>query len=969
MQADGSSQDRLSEAPRGDRRAAGSSTALHLRPMAGSSGSSRGSVWPNASATPVAADDKTVISNRPPLPGAPQPLATSAQLLGEALIGQQLEHYELVEFVGGGGMGAVFRANDTRLGRTVAVKVLSRDHTDEETIRRFRNEAQSAARLDHPNIARVYYVGEDQGWNFIVFEFIEGTNLRDAVEQLGPLSLEHALYYTVQIAEALAHSSSRDIVHRDIKPSNVLVTADGEVKLVDMGLARLHQVESSADDLTASGVTLGTFDYISPEQARDPRSADVRSDIYSLGCTLFYVLTGQPPFPEGTALQKLLRHNSDEPPDVRSFRPELPARLSALLAQMLAKRPSQRQQSAGELIDDLVTIGQQLGLASVAQHGRTAVTVAPAAEPWSSRAWQIGGAVALLVIGIVLIDLLSPTRQAQSDFALRPKLRPPAAAAPAALKSSAADWQTEKSPPADSQPSASDSALNGAADAASRPTSPAPTNDLFPVQDDSTDSARADSISSPSSALPTTTAPNILSAAPFDEASASASEAPSAVVVDQPPSADTTGSAGSTVPATAAAGGTATAGIQAKPKRLIVASAAPLTPEAETEYAAGVAEACQRAAELGLTEIELQWNGPRREAPFEITAPRLTLRAAAGYRPVLVFRPRVQVTDRQMIRVLGGSSARLMIQGVELRMELPADPPADGWGLIAMGTGQMLDFKECVLTVQDGVSGSQPLHDQVAMIQVQRRRGDTTMLMDQQLAMAQQATISFSRSIARGDANIVSLADETPLTILWNQGLIATSRRFLESGGSATSPQFYEQIVLDLSHVTMHCREGLYLLRRGAGKSFQFQVAARADHCVFVIDPDVPLYEMVGVSAPPAEEDLQAIGESNRFSQTDVLFLRVRPPGGPELLQEFPLDHRWSKETRSQVGVPWLKAPPLDQPLSTLTKSDLALQPDTEAGFDPALLPNLAPAPASRSFLPDDFSRGFEPRPASGSDP
>src|SRR5256714_5941870 len=204
-------------------------------------------------------------------------------------------------------MGAVFRATDTRLGRTVAVKVLSRDHDDEETIRRFRNEAQSAARLDHPNIARVYYVGEDQGLNFIVFEFVDGTNLRDQVQNAGPLELEQALYYTLQLAEALAHSASRDVVHRDIKPSNVLVTAEGQVKLVDMGLARLHQVESSANDLTATGVTLGTFDYNSPEQARDPRAADVRSDIYSLGCTLFYMLTGQPPLSEGKELTKLLQ--------------------------------------------------------------------------------------------------------------------------------------------------------------------------------------------------------------------------------------------------------------------------------------------------------------------------------------------------------------------------------------------------------------------------------------------------------------------------------------------------------------------------------------------------------------------------------------------------------------------------------------------------------------------------------------
>ena len=158
---------------------------------------------------------------------------------------------------------------------------------------------------------------------------------------------------------------SRDVVHRDIKPSNVLLTAGNQVKLVDMGLARLHQVESSSDDLTASGVTLGTFDYISPEQARDPRSADVRSDIYSLGCTLHYMLTGQPPFPDGTALQKLIRHSSDEPPDVRIFRPELPPQVAELLARMLAKKPAKRQQSAPELIADISAVAQQLGLEGI----------------------------------------------------------------------------------------------------------------------------------------------------------------------------------------------------------------------------------------------------------------------------------------------------------------------------------------------------------------------------------------------------------------------------------------------------------------------------------------------------------------------------------------------------------------------------------------------------------------------------
>ncbi len=197
-------------------------------------------------------EDPTVISKRPPVVA---PVATRGPVssdLGRLLIGERLNHFELLSYVGGGGMGAVFRARDSMLNREVALKVLSRDQgADDETRRRFQNEAQSAARLDHDNIARVYYVGEDQGLNYIAFEFIEGVNLRDLVEQRGPLPLPEAISYTLQVAEALAHASSRDVVHRDIKPSNVIITAIGRAKLVDMGLARLHQVDRSADDLTA----------------------------------------------------------------------------------------------------------------------------------------------------------------------------------------------------------------------------------------------------------------------------------------------------------------------------------------------------------------------------------------------------------------------------------------------------------------------------------------------------------------------------------------------------------------------------------------------------------------------------------------------------------------------------------------------------------------------------------------------
>ncbi|MFV1967103.1 MAG: serine/threonine-protein kinase [Pirellulaceae bacterium] len=345
-------------------------------------------------------EQKTVISKRSPL--SPSTLAPPApsESAEKSLLGQRLEHFQLLEFIGGGGMGVVFRALDTTLGRTVAVKVVSNDNTDEETLRRFRNEAQSAARLDHPNIARVYYVGEDQGWNYIVFEYIEGVNIRDLVERKGPLSVDEAVSYTLQVAEAVAHASHRDVVHRDIKPSNILVMPDGRAKLVDMGLARLHQVESPSNDLTATGVTLGTFDYISPEQARDPRIADVRSDLYSLGCTFYFMLTGLPPFPEGTVLQKLLSHSSDPPPDPRDIRTDLPEEATTVALRLMAKQPAQRYQHPNELVGELLLLADRLGL-SVASRGGT-VWLSPRGS-WVARLerhlpWVIP---VVLLVGIV----------------------------------------------------------------------------------------------------------------------------------------------------------------------------------------------------------------------------------------------------------------------------------------------------------------------------------------------------------------------------------------------------------------------------------------------------------------------------------------------------------------------------------------------------------------------------------------
>ena len=169
------------------------------------------------------------------------------------------------------------------------------------------------------------------------------------------------MFYTCELAEALQHASDRGIVHRDIKPSNVLIGEENKIKLVDMGLARSDNLEMSGDE-TASGVTLGTFDYISPEQASDPRVADLRSDIYSLGCTLYFMLTGSPPFPGGTMLQKLLSHGSTPPPDVSQLRPEVSSEMSGVIRKMLAKKPEGRYQTATDLIADLRQVASHDGL-------------------------------------------------------------------------------------------------------------------------------------------------------------------------------------------------------------------------------------------------------------------------------------------------------------------------------------------------------------------------------------------------------------------------------------------------------------------------------------------------------------------------------------------------------------------------------------------------------------------------------
>src|SRR5205085_1707171 len=218
------------------------------------------------------------------------------------------------------------------------------------------------------------YCGEDQGLHFIAFEYVEGDNLRTVLERRGQLPCGEAIRYVLQIAAGLEHAASRGVVHRDIKPSNIIISPNGRAKVVDMGLAR--SLEPHADNgLTQSGVTLGTFDYISPEQALEPREADCRSDVYSLGCTFYHMLTGRPPVPEGTAAKKLHHHQHVAPADPREFNPDIPDELVAVLGRTMAKEPRDRYQRPEELIQHLLAVAQRLQLPAGSSAGEAMLFV------------------------------------------------------------------------------------------------------------------------------------------------------------------------------------------------------------------------------------------------------------------------------------------------------------------------------------------------------------------------------------------------------------------------------------------------------------------------------------------------------------------------------------------------------------------------------------------------------------------
>jgi serine/threonine protein kinase len=259
--------------------------------------------------------------------------------------GTVLGNYVIIRKLGEGGMGAVYLAEHSRMRRFVALKVLSpRVVNRPDAIRRFRREVQAVAKLSHENIVTAHDADEINGLQILVMEYVEGTNLSSLVRNKGPLPIRKAVDYIMQAARGLQYAHSKGIVHRDIKPGNLMLAENGTVKVLDLGLARFDETvaEREQTDLTETGNLMGTIDYLAPEQAADSSAADQRSDVYSLGCTLFHLLTGKPMFAGRSVMERLLAHRERKPPSLRDERNDVSMELDAVYRKMVAKEPIER---------------------------------------------------------------------------------------------------------------------------------------------------------------------------------------------------------------------------------------------------------------------------------------------------------------------------------------------------------------------------------------------------------------------------------------------------------------------------------------------------------------------------------------------------------------------------------------------------------------------------------------------------
>lgn len=723
--------------------------------------------------------------------------------------GVRIAHYEIHQRLGAGGMGAVFRATDLELTRDVALKIMHPGPSaDSSLVARFRNEARACARLNHDNIARVFFAGVQDGLYFIAYEFAGGRTLRDLIVERGRLSAAETVNLAIQITLALNHIAGAGIVHRDIKPSNIMVTDSGRVKVVDLGLAR-RESEDSIGEITAAGTTLGTFDYIAPEQARDPRNADVRSDIYSLGCTMYHMLTGQPPYPDGTALQKLLDHQGKTPPDPRSLNSSVPVQLSAIMRKMMASNPDQRYQAAGLLLNDLIQLASLLGLHTVPAEGIVWKKLRPTL-PGSpvGAVWVFASVLVICITAVVLQQFPAFSGSnlvSTADQSGRPKMR---------VEDYSNTSETASSRPArTSQPIV----------AKSEPPSPT---------------------SAPATAVAGTD-PNGQGTPVAEPATSPTATGTSGSVAVTPPLSQANASTGQSMPSTT--GSTATT--PSTTARLIQPDS-PAGPfqlqradgqmKAYRTLSAAVAEA--RSGDVVLLRYNGYPDDMPAQPPVRLVGTNLIVRAAEGFRPTLQFDviPDAPATATRMFSLRSQSS--LTIRDVDLRLIVDSDQTTELPGLFQLaGVNRVLLENVSIECAAGQQAEPVALFDLTDEAQVP---GETP---------REESEISLQRVICRAQADAFRIACQPRGRIRIQESAFALTGHLIDLRGDHSMQLARGSLEVIMDHLTcLHERAMIRMSDTDQRQTSSVQrllprLTVRSEASVFAgAGPDTPLVQFNG---------------------------------------------------------------------------------------------------------------------------
>lgn len=721
--------------------------------------------------------------------------------------GVELGHFVIEERIGRGGMGAVFRALDKRLNRVVALKILSPEFSsDPEAVQRFQNEARAAARLDHDNIARVFYIGEEYGLHFIAFEFVMGTNVRNFIVQKGRLTPAEAVNYTLQIAEALRHTAAAGVVHRDIKPSNIIVSPTGRAKLVDLGLARNVNPDISRD-LTLAGTALGTFDYIAPEQALDARNVDVRSDIYALGCTLYHMLTGAPPYPTGTMFEKVMKHHRADSPNPGEHNAHVSPQLSRVVQKMMASNPDERYASPESLIVDLVQIAEDLGLEPSPPESMiwTKPLFRRRSRGWeSARTWT---AVALTLLLLVVVDRLrlSVPHPPAADDTLGEAVTHVPQVAPLPASTAAPPQQ------------------NG------DDTSAAPLAAVSPSQQ--LDSAELSTLSPRDSG----TAGSQLSVAKM----ASAENSESVSKTSKPPAA----LEGPAPPPSALARPAAVPVAEALPEPFVV-----IGPGSEDrQYRSTLAAACALAQDNSVIEIHADGSTAVQQETLNITNKRIKVRPGRDHRPLLRFDFSAQRSlgslsrIAEMIHVDRGS---LELYDLDVEMVVDASSISD-WALVTLINGSKLSAQGVSFTIAN------PGNSRAMLVYLpEDESGELGELMPDRMK-SRQNVVDLKECLCRGQGDFAVQNSGDPLACSLQNTALAFSGYALRVDGSNTfavvmEPDSSRLMTVLFDHVTAVTGKGIVQASSGDHGSLPM-LDITVNDSVFRVDlPGQPFAEITG---------------------------------------------------------------------------------------------------------------------------